>query len=400
VRIWFVHHYAVTPDSPGGTRHFGLARRLATLGHQVQVIAASYHYQSQRETRDFGPDAEQVESIDGVEFIWVRTTGYSGNGVGRFLNLASFARRALRSRALARLGRPDVVLGSSPQPLAAWAALRLARRYGARFVYEVRDLWPDTLVELGRVPRWHPVVRLFGRIERDCCRAADAVVTLLPGSADHLVARGAPRERIVWVPNGVDLSSIGTPGAANGGGPCLFLYAGAIGLANGLDVVVRAAAEAGSPVRLRIVGDGPELPALKALAAALGAANVEFAGLVPKREMPRVLAEADAFVMVLKDSPVFRWGISPNKLFDYLAAGRPVLFAVNTPVNPVADADAGFAANPNSAQEIAAAMKRIAALSPSERREMGARGRAYVERHHDVNVLADRFAAALTGTGV
>jgi len=397
VRIWFVHHYAVTPDSPGGTRHFGLARRLAEQGHQVQIIAASYHYQSQRETRDFNGATEQVESVDGVEFIWVRTSGYSGNGVGRFLNLASFARRVLASTALRRLGPPDVVLGSSPQPLAAWAAQRLARRYGARFVYEVRDLWPDTLVELGRVPRWHPVVQLFARIERSCCRSADAVVTLLPGSSDHLASRGAPRERIVWVPNGVDLKLLGSPIAANETGACLFVYAGAVGLANGLDVVVRAAAEAGSSVRLRIVGDGPELPALKALAVALGADNVEFSGLVPKREMPRILAEANAFVMVLKDSPVFRWGISPNKLFDYLAAARPVLFAVNTPVNPVAEAGAGVSADPNSSHDIAEGMRRIAALAPRERREMGARGRAYVESHHDVDRLADRFAAALAG---
>lgn len=398
--IWFIHHYAVPPTSAGGTRHFTTARWLARQGHRVRIVASSYHYQSQQETRDYGRALAQREVIDGVEFLWVRTRPYRGNSVGRLLNLVSFGWRALRVAGQGAGGPPDVVLGSSPQPFAALAAGVLAWRHGARFVYEVRDIWPQTLVELGRTSRWNPVILAFGWIERRCARRADAVVTLLPGSQPHLVRCGAPADRITWVPNGVDLAQAGPVRPAPRRDGCHFLYAGAMGVANGLGQVVEAAAllrERAPRIRVVLMGDGPELPRLRALAAARGASNVEFRAPVPKAAVHEALAGADAFLMILADSPVFRWGISPNKLFDYLAAGRPVVFAVNTPVDPVAEAGAGVRADPRSPEDLSRAMMAIEALGPEGRAAMGERGRRYVETHHDVERLAERFGAALVG---
>lgn len=398
--IWFVHHYAQPPAAPGGTRHFAAARRLVAAGHRVIIVASSFHYQAHRETRAYRRDWWQREVIDGVEFLWVRTRPYRGNSVGRVLNLLSFAWRA-RSRRLSRvLPAPDVVLGSSPQPFAALAARALARRHKARFVYEVRDLWPDTLVELGRLSRWHPIVLAFGWIESACARSADTVITLLPGSEPHLVARGARPDRVVQVPNGVDLALAGPVRPLPHRPGCTFLYAGAMGVANALDQVIHAAVklhQAEPTARVVLIGEGPELPALRALAARLGATNLEFRPPVPKAGVHDVLADADAFLMILRDSPVFRWGISPNKLFDYLAAGRPVVFAVNTPADPVTAAGAGMRADPSDPADLARAMVAIARLTPEARQEMGRRGRAWVEAHHDADVLARRFGAALAG---
>lgn len=398
--IWFIHHYALPPASAGGTRHFAAARRLVAAGHRVIIVAASYHYQAHRETREYGRAWWQREVVDGVEFVWVRTRPYRGNSLGRVLNLLSFGWRARSGRLGDGLPRPDVVLGSSPQPFAALAARRLARRHRARFVYEVRDLWPDTLVELGRLPRWHPIVLAFGWIERACARSADTVITLLPGSEPHLVARGARRDRLVQIPNGVDLALAGPVRPLPEREGCTFLYAGAMGVANALDQVVHAAARlqhAEPRARVVLLGDGPELPALRALAERLGVRNLEFRPPVPKAQVHAALAEADAFLMILRDSPVFRWGISPNKLYDYLAAGRPVVFAVNTPVDPVTAAGAGLRADPADPDDLARAMGEIARLPREARMEMGRRGRAWVEAHHDADDLARRFGAALAG---
>lgn len=399
--IWFIHHYAVSPRSPGGTRHFSTARWLVRQGHRVRIVASSYHYQAQRETREYGGASIQSEMIEGVEFVWVRTRPYRGNSIGRVLNLLSFAWRVLRAN-LAEGGeaRPSVVLGSSPQPFAALAARILARRHGARFVYEVRDIWPQTLVELGQTSRWNPVILAFAWIERHCARRAAAVVTLLPGSEPHLRQCGAAPDRIIHVPNGVDLVQAGPVRPLPGGPACTFLYAGAIGVANGLDTVV-AAAEllmgTAPAARIVIMGEGPELPRLRADVARRGLGNVEFREPVPKAAVHEALAGADAFLMVLRDSPVFQWGISPNKLFDYLAAGRPVVFAVNTPADIVAAAGAGVHADPSSAPDLARAMAEIASLPREVREAMGRRGRAWVEAHHDVEKLAERFGSALVG---
>lgn len=398
--IWFIHHYAVAPDVAGGTRHFTVARWLVRQGHRVRIVASSYHYQAHQETREFGGDGRVRQVVDGVEFEWVRTRPYRGNSLGRLLNLLSFFRMGLQTRVRPGEEPPAVVLGSSPQPFAALAARLLARRHGARFVYEVRDLWPQTLVELGRTSRWNPVVVVFGWIERHCLRVADQVVTLLPGSTRYLVDHGATPERVTWIPNGVDLAQAGAVRPAPERPECVFLYAGAIGVANGLDILVDAAGllTTRAPlIRIEVMGQGPEKERLEALAAARGLRNLRFLPPVPKSEVHAALARADAFVMILTDSPVFRHGISPNKLFDYLAAGRPVVFAVNTPFNPVAEAGAGVAADPASAESLAGAMEEIASRTPEERAAMGRRGRAYVEAHHDAEVLAGDFGRALTG---
>jgi len=400
VTIWFIHHYAVPPTAPGGTRHFAVARWLARQGHRVRIVASSYHYQSQRETRDYQGANDQREMIDGVEFIWVRTHPYRGNSLGRLLNLLSFAWRALRVDLLRDGDRPGAVLGSSPQPFAALAARILARRHRARFVYEVRDIWPQTLVELGRTSRLNPVILVFGWIERHCARMADAIVTLLPGSQPHLVACGARPDRIVWVPNGVDLAQSGPVRPVPRRDTCTFLYAGAMGVANGLGQVIEAAGllrDRVPGVRVVLMGEGAELERLQSLATRRGATNVVFRPPVAKAAVHDALAEADAFLMILTDSPVFQWGISPNKLFDYLAAGRPVVFAVNTPVDPVAEAGAGVRADPGSPEDLARAMETVAAMTPEARAAMGLRGRQYVEAHHDVDRLAARFGAALVG---
>lgn len=399
MNIWFIHHYAVSPDSPGGTRHFSTARWLVRHGHEVRLVAAGRHYSLQEETQDFGAGRRRREVIDGVRFDWVKTRPYRGNSVGRILNLLSYAREALRTRPAAGERPPEVVLGSSPQPFAALAGWIIARRHRARFVYEVRDLWPQTLVELGRTSRWNPLVVVFGWIQRHCLRHADQIVTLLPGSAEYLVAAGASRERIAWVPNGVDLAMAGAVRPVPSHAGCVFLYAGAIGVANGLPQLIEAAAllQTRAPgIRIDILGQGPERNNLEAMARGLGLRNVRFREPVAKDRVHDALAEADAFVMILADSPVFRHGISPNKLFDYLAAGRPVIFAVNTPVNPVAAAGAGITADPSSAGSLAESMERMAALSVEERAAMGRRGRQYVEEFHDLEKLAEQFGRALS----
>ncbi|MBT9253591.1 MAG: glycosyltransferase family 4 protein [Brockia lithotrophica] len=173
-------------------------------------------------------------------------------------------------------------------------------------------------------------------------------------------------------------------------------------MANDLDRVLDAAhllqkGGNGKAIRFVLVGDGPEKERLMQRAREMGLHNVEFRDPVPKREVFRVLAEADAFLLLLKEAPVFRFGASPNKLYDYMAMGRPVIFAVNSPYNPVQESHSGITVSDASPEALAQAVHALASLPREEREAMGRRGRAYVEEHHSFPRLAEQLEEILRG---
>jgi glycosyltransferase involved in cell wall biosynthesis len=400
VNVWIINHFAVSPDQPGGTRHFMFARELVRRGLHASIVASSVSYSTRRESHLEANETASVEQHEGVTFIWLKTPSYGARWTARVWNMIVFAARLLTAPVLKQQSSPDVVIGSTPHLFSALAAWMLARSRRVPFVLEVRDLWPESLVALGRVSRWHPFILLLRSIEIFVYRRAAAILTLLPASHDYFVANGVRRERIHWLPNGVDISSIAPVSPPPAGRPFVVMYAGAHGLANGLDVILDAArdlrANSGA-VEFRLVGEGPDKPRLVRRAAAESLANLRFEPPCPKQLVHSVLAQADAFLMVLARSPLFRWGISPNKLFDYMAAARPVIFAVSTPYNPVAEAEAGLTVEAGDAGAIAAAITALAEMSPERRWDMGKKGRAYVEEHFDISVLAERLLLVLNG---
>lgn len=400
MNIWIVNHYAVPPNQAGGTRHYTLAKDLVRRGHNVTLLASSFDHMTQRELHLQPGKGYKLEHIGGVRFLWLRTPPYTGNTGARVRNMIVFATQVWRRATQKILGKPDVVLGSSPHLFAALAAERLAARCAVPFVLEVRDLWPQTLIDLGHFGRHHPVILLLEGIERYLYRRAGRIVTLLPGSATHMKEKGADPSKVIWVPNGIDLDLVPSPRPPRQREVMTVMYAGAHGLANGLGLILEAAHSLqqdgwAERIRFRFVGDGPEKPRLIQRAQELGLLNVHFEDAVPKQEVYKVLAEADAFVMVLQHSPVYRWGVSPNKLFDYMASARPVVFCVGTPFNPIKEAQAGVTVEPGDGLKLAQAVRRVAEMSFEERWEMGLRGRRYVETHHSLNRLVGRLEQAL-----
>ena len=403
MNVWLVNHYAIPPGQSGGTRHFILARELVERGHRVTIVASSFDHTTRLEMhlRDGAP--LKLEVVDGVRFLWLKTPPYKGNSVHRLWNTLVFARKVLGLRAADLGGPPDVVLGSSPHLFAAAAAERLARRHRVPFVLEVRDLWPQSLVDLGSFSQGHPFVRLLEGIERRLYRRAHRIITLLPGAAEHIAQKGGDPERIVWIPNGVDIRLLPAPTPPTPSDIFTYLYAGAHGLANHLDYVLEAARLVEEqhpefPLRFRFVGDGPEKAGLIKRAQELMLKNVTFESPVPKAQIFELMVTADAFTIVVQNSPLYRWGISPNKLYDYLAMARPIVLAAPNLVfnNPVEEAGAGLTAPSDDVRAFARAIVDLARLSPEERWQMGLRGRDYVERHHNVARLADRLEHLLT----
>ncbi len=392
--LW-VNHFAVVPTTGGGTRHFELSRELGKREWRVTVAASDFHYHSRTYTRRPGPAsrAPVSEHLDGVDFLWLWSAPYTRNDWRRGWNWVSFGQSL--SRWQPNGSRPDVVIGSSPHLFAALAGARMASRLGVPFVLEVRDLWPESLLAAGG--RKGPAYHAFGAMARHLYNRADRIVVLARGSADHIARYGVDEKKLVYVPNGVDLNAFTKrPQAARD--KFTLIYAGAHGPANGLDSVLDAAELlcGDSRVRFLLVGDGPAKSDLRGDAARRNLTNIEFRDPVAKSDIPDLFASADAGLMVLRDSPLFAYGVSPNKLFDYFGAALPVICNVPGDVaGMVADAGAGEQATNSSGAALADAVRRLVARPPAERAKMGLAGRAWVAREHSRPVLAERLDSML-----
>lgn len=397
--VWMLNHYAQEPGGPGGTRHYSLARHLPDHGWTATIIAASTEYKTGRQ-RLMDGETSRLEEFDGVPFLWLRAGDYKGNGADRVRNIYDYTRAVLKQDNLARLKRPDVIIGSSVHPLAAWAGRRLARRYNVPFIFEVRDLWPQTLIDMGRLSRNHPLTFALQYLEKSLYRSASRIIVLLPRASDYIEPLGISKDKIVWISNGAEIEDFQPQAAAGSNDRFTLMYFGAHGSANGLDNVIRAMRlvqdhPQGGRMMLRLIGDGPLKPALVSLAADLAVSNISFEDPVPKRMIPELAAGADAFVFNLIDAPVFKYGISSNKLFDFMAAQRPVIFCCTSSNNPIADAGGGITVPPGQPEALAQAIIRMAGLSAGERQAMGLAARAHVEEHYGFEQLAKRMAQTL-----
>jgi glycosyltransferase involved in cell wall biosynthesis len=398
--VWIVNQYVGSPRHGMEYRHYHLARGLAERGHRVVVVSGSRSHlftQPPQVSRPF-----TLEPVDGVTYCWVAVPRYErAISLGRVLNMAAFALQ-LEVLPTGRLTRPDAILVSSPSLFPVPVAARWARRFGARLVFEVRDIWPLTLRELGGLSARHPLVALMQRLEDYGYRKADRVISVLPAAADHMVSRGMDPRKFHYLPNGIDLTEPPTdvaPGAVRDAiRPGVFTvgFVGTLGRANVLETLVDAARLLGpDEAQIVVVGHGPERDQLTARAA--GLPNITFVGPIPKRQVGVAVELFDACYVGYRRSPLYRFGVSPNKLYDYMAAGRPVLFAASAANQPVREADCGRTVPPEDPASLVAAIRSLAACSPAERERLGANARAYVEERHDYGRLADQLAHILLG---
>ena len=405
MQIVVIAHFAGSPRHGMVYGHYYLARQWVRLGHKVTIVAAAFAH-----TRNRQPECRQTfteEWLDGIRYVWVRTPPYDPSGrFGRVRNLLTFAWRTWLMRP--PVSHADLVVLSSHHPLPVLGALRLARRFRARLVFEVRDLWPLTLIELGGASRANPFIVALQWCEDLAYRTADAVVSVLPAARDYMVSRGMPPDHFHFVPNGVDPAepdqSEPLPGIHREAldrfqatGDLLVGYAGRVGLANALDPLVEALSLLPARrARAVVLGDGSHVAALRERAEELGVSErVLFLPPVPKSQVAAFLAAMDATYIGLQRQPLFRFGVSPTKLNDYLLAAKPVIYAVDAPGDVVAEIGAGISCPDGKAASVARALADLYAMSAQARAEMGARGREWVLKERSYPVLARRFLDAV-----
>ena len=395
MKIWIINQYAMLPSTGNGTRHRHLAREFAARGHEVSIIAARWSHL----TRDVSAAdaAPQIDYFEGFRFVSVDLLRYRhAHDKRRVLNWFYFAFKLFSLRRL--LGeKPDIVIYSSPALIGFVAAERIARKYGARLVFEVRDIWPLTLVQIGGFSERHPLIRLLQWIEDRAYRKADLVISNLRGAICHMAGRGLTESRFAWVANGISLAEphdeMDMPGSVViniPSGKFVVGYTGTLGKANAVETLINAADRLRDETDIVFVllGAGKDREELEALAKSQNLDNVIFLGSVPKAQVQSIIARFDACWIGWRKSPLYTYGIAANKIFDYLYAARPILHSYSGKHDPIAEYGAGLTVPAEDSQALASAILRLKACPVERRQDMGDNGRAAVIKNHDYAKLA------------
>lgn len=379
-RLWLINQFANTPDLPGHTRQYEVAAALVQRGWSVEVFASDFNLTQRSYRRLSLFQLSKLEVVSGIRWHWLLVSPYRYNDWKRHVNMFTFAVHigirlflsALHGTIFRR--RPDIILASSPQLPAAFVAMFVSRLFRIPFVLEVRDLWPQVLIDLGNKAPYSPLVLVLRWMETQLYAYAKLVIVLAKGAIQYVNERGS--SQVSWLPNGPDLEIFYPRPLPVASKVFTILYAGAHGQANGLDNVIKAASllEGSDPhIRFRFIGDGPEKKSLVQMSRHL--ASVTFEDPVPKTHIPSIMAEADAILLSLGDVPLFSYGVSPNKLYDAYALGRPVITTVPGSINKeVEDHSLGFTAMPGNPEDLASAILRLARTPHSGRALMARRG--------------------------
>ena len=398
MRILIVHQNFIDHRHPGGTRHLDLAKQLVKDGHEVTIIASTVDYLTGQRVEE-PSEAERLEAYGGVKVRRAYALPCVQKGlIWRTLSYLSFVPFALGTAL--RSGPADIVFGTTPpifQLPVPWLAACFKR---APFVLEVRDLWPDFAIGMG-VLKNKLLIAMARFVERFFYRRATHIIGNSPAYIDAVAERGVDRRQLSFLANAVDLDLFHPQSHGDSMRQQLGLqdkfvvtYAGAIGMANDIDTILRAAhrLKDQSDIHFLIAGEGKERSRLQEAANAQQLTNVSFSGHFPKTDIGKVLAASDVGIATLLDIPEFRSPF-PNKVFDYMAAGRPVLLAIDGAARTlVENAGAGLAVPPGDDEAIAAAVKQLRD-DPGQRQQMGSAGRDYIEREHTLQGQVHKLEA-------
>lgn len=403
MNILIINHYAGNPELGMEFRPYYLGREWVKTDNPVMIIGGSFsHLRKQQPT-------VENETVDGIEYRWVPIKPYNGNGLGRIRSMFDFVRKlwCCHTKYIGDF-KPDVVIASSTYPLDIYPARKIAKRFGARLVYEVHDLWPLSPMELGGYSKNHPFIRVMQSAEDYCYSHSNKVVSLLPNAIDHMKERGMSEDKFVYIPNGYDSeewnSSIQAPEEIKNHikklkseGKFIIMYAGGHAISNALDFFLDAmkSIKDNSNIVAVMIGKGQEKPRLEQRVKDEQIYNVIMLPPVTKNEIPAVLALADCLYIGWKKNSLYRFGICPNKLLDYMMSGKPIIHSVAAPNDWVKDSNCGISVDAENTEALAKAIRQIYGTTKEERNELGTNGKNFCQNNFNYKNLASRFIDSL-----
>lgn len=395
--IWIINQYAGSPYHGMNFRSYYLAKELIDIGYKVYIISGSYSHLYTQKPKIKG--LFTFEKIDEIDYVWIKVVSYkSSKSIMRLINMFDFFFK-LFLLPKNKLPKPDFIMLSSLPLLPVVHARAWSKKYSAKFIFEVRDIWPLTLQLLGGFSRYNPLVMLLSWFERYGYRHADSVVSMLPNAVQHMKRVGLSEGKYTWLPNGTTL--------LDESHRCNYLeefpddkfivgYIGTIGISNNLDIVVDIASKVQSEqVHFAVVGDGGEKNRIEKKVQTLGLKNITFYPKVHKNQVSSVVEKFDLCLITPPDDPLYRYGLSANKYFDYMASGKPIFEVVNSNFTPVLDCGCGFHFEPAPPEVLASEITKISQLSNDYLSELGKKGRFCVEHKYNYSVIGKNLHALL-----
>lgn len=383
MNIWLINHYAVPPRYYPLARQTYFAKHLMAMGHSVKIFAASTVHNSDQNLIENG-EAYREEVVDGVSYVYIKCHGYQGNGLKRVHNICEFAWKL--PGVCKHFRKPDAIVATSMPPTSCAMGIHLARKYGCKGVAEIADLWPESIVAYGIAGPKNPTVIALRWLEKWIYKKADAVVFTMEGAYDYILEQGweneIPRSKVFYVNNGVDLSLYDRDVREHkivdkdleDTETFKIVYTGSIRKANGLEELVECAKQLRENLRIRflVYGNGDELEVLRQRCERENLKNIIFKGPVPKNCIPYVLSKSNINLLNYNaDSvAVYRFGSSQNKLFEYLASGKPILSNVEIAYSLIERYKCGISENLSSGEAYAKAIMRLYNLPKSEYDQM------------------------------
>ncbi len=367
--IWIIDHYSVPVKYYSLARNTNFAKFLMRSGHCVKIFAASTVHNSALNLIEDKEKSIEVEE-DGVKYVLINCHQYTGNGLKRIFNMYEFASK-LRTVS-SHYPKPDAVVSTSMTLFACKEGIKIGKKLGCKNVAQITDLWPESLTAYGMAAKNHPLVLYFRWIEKWIYKHSDRIIFSMEGAYDYIKEQGwekeVPESKVFYVNNGVDLEQFDYNSEhykiedVDLDNECIFkvVYTGSVRRVNNLDKLLNVAKEIRDPdIKFLIWGDGEQLQILKDRVQNEEITNVVFKGRVDKKYIPYIIKKSDLNIAHNDASPIFRFGISFNKIFDYFAAGKPILCDFPSKYNPVIMLKAGISVDSGDEKDIAAAVENM-----------------------------------------
>ncbi len=400
MNLLMISHYAGGPKYGMEFRSYYMGREWVRMGHRVLIVGATYSHLRKEQPQ------EGRETLEGVEYLWLPTREYEGNGAGRVLSMVDFVRQTYRHRKELCDFQPDMVIASSVYTFDLYPCRHIARKCHAKLVYEVHDLWPLSPMVIGGYSKWHPFIWLLQRGENYAYRHCDMVVSMLDKSFPHMQRHGLDERRFACVPNGFlqeeweHVDDIVLPDEHSAlfkklkeEGKIIVGFAGGHTQSTAMDVLINAAEQIRDrdDIAYVLVGKGPQKEELVAMARAKGLSQVHFLPPVEKRMIPKIVQQFDICYEGGVHSFLHQYGTSANKVIDYMLSGKPIVKSVDEPGSEVERVGCGIQVEAENVEQVAQAIRQLADMSPEQRAAMGAKGRQYALENLNYTTLSKKF---------
>lgn len=404
--VWIFNHYAHGTYFNKGGRHYWFAKNLLKKGYEPTIFCASTRHNSDMSV-DIPGGTYRLKSVEKIPYVFVKTTKYK-NGIERIKNMWNFYKNLYPSTAEygKEYGKPDVILASSVHPLTLLAGIKIAKKYNVPCICEIRDLWPETIVQYGTLKKNSLVAKLLYKGEKWLYNKADKLIFTIPGGKDYVEEIGLSSSKVRYINNGVDLEEynknkeefIYSDEHLDNPSTFKILYTGSMGVANELTYLVQAAEKVQEKgidnIQFILFGHGSQREKLKEYVQNKGLTNIVFKEKVEKKFIPNILSRSDLNVFTGKHIPLYKYGLSLNKLFDYIASGKPTLSNIESGYDILVKHDCGKSVKGGSVEALVDGILEFYNMDQKEYDQYCENSLTAIQ-NYDFKILTDKLEAII-----